>query len=184
MEKVNRYNNSRVYKIWTPLGDEVYYGSTYETLNRRFSKHKHSYKYWLREKYKYVTSFSIFEKYGIDNCLIELVENVNCNSKQELSVFEGRHIKNNVCVNKKIEGRTQAEYYRDNIDVINQRHKTYYADNKQNIIKQHKDFKDANKELVSERRKQYRDKNKDVINERQRQYYLRKKQECEAAETS
>ena len=43
---INRYKTSKIYKIWTTLGDDVYYGSTCNTLEKRFSEHKLAYKYW------------------------------------------------------------------------------------------------------------------------------------------
>jgi hypothetical protein len=48
----------------------------------------------------------IFDKYGVQNCKIELVENYPCNSKNELMKREGYYIQNNECINKCVAGRT------------------------------------------------------------------------------
>jgi len=34
------YKNSKIYKLWSPEGDDIYIGSTTESLSRRKSKHK------------------------------------------------------------------------------------------------------------------------------------------------
>ena len=156
MENVNKYNNSRVYKIWTTLGEEVYYGSTYDTLKGRFSKHKASYKGWLKGTQKRITCYDLFEKYGIEHCLIELVEPVNCNSKQELAVFEARHIRDNNCVNKNIPSRTKQEYYNDNITERLEYQKQYYDAHKE----QKKEYYEANRDKIADYQKQYRLKKK------------------------
>ena len=52
----------------------------------------------------------IFDKFGFENCKIELVENFPCNSKEELTKREGFYIQSNDCVNKHIAGRTKEEY--------------------------------------------------------------------------
>ena len=41
--------------------------------------------YYHENKKKYsITVFIIFDKYGVDNCHIELIENVNAHNRDEL----------------------------------------------------------------------------------------------------
>lgn len=54
-------------------------------------------------------SFNLFDKYGVENCEIVLLESVNCNSKEELLARERWFIENNKCVNKYIPFRTPEE---------------------------------------------------------------------------
>ena len=69
-----------------------------------------------------------------DDAKIVLIELVGCKSKEELLAREAHYIRNNECVNKRIEGRTQQEYiktYRDaNKDSIKEYQKTYDELNK------------------------------------------------------
>ncbi len=52
-------------------------------------------------------SFDLFEKYGVENCKIILLENVNALTKDELRAIEGNYIRNMNCVNKYIPDRTR-----------------------------------------------------------------------------
>lgn len=156
-EKVNKYQNAKVYKISSTLGNEVYYGSTYNTLNIRFSGHKNNYKAFLKGNGGRNTCYELFDKYGVENCVIELVEPVNCNSKQELAVFEARHIKANDCVNKYIPNRTKQEYYTDNLEKRLEIQKIYDDAHKE----QKKAYYEANKDKIAEQQKQRRLKQKE-----------------------
>jgi hypothetical protein len=67
---------------------------------------------------------------GLKNCKIELIEYFPCNTLQELRKREGEHIKNTECVNKRVEGRTNKEYYEDNKDKIKEKAKIYREQNR------------------------------------------------------
>ena len=118
-------SNSKIYIIHPTIeydeGD-VYVGSTTkEYLSQRMQQHRTEYK---RFKYGnpngYFTVFGLFEKYGINNCDIFLVENVNANSKNELHAREGLHIRNIKCVNKLISGgKTREEELERKNDTMN-----------------------------------------------------------------
>jgi hypothetical protein len=56
-----------IYKISSDKGPKVYYGSTTQTLAQRFSDHK---------THMNCSSSVLFEEYGIDNCIVEKVEEV------------------------------------------------------------------------------------------------------------
>ena len=95
------YANGRIYKI-EPICEhdenEVYYGSTCQILCKRMDGHRGCYKHWLNGSKKYISSFILFEKYGVENCDIYLVELYPCDSKEQLLAREGYNIKNNKCI--------------------------------------------------------------------------------------
>jgi hypothetical protein len=95
----NKYLNGKIYKITNTINDDIYIGSTRRGLNKRFTEHKSKYKCYLKQTYRYVSYFKLFEKYGIENCNIILIKNYPCNSKTELEIEEGKIIRNNTCVN-------------------------------------------------------------------------------------
>jgi hypothetical protein len=113
------YQESKIYKI---VGNGLtYYGSTSEkTLAHRLSKHKGNYKQYLLGKYHYITCFKVLESGQFD---IVLIENVQCNSKDELHMRERYYIEKYECVNKVILGRSQKEYRETNKDHINKYNK-------------------------------------------------------------
>jgi hypothetical protein len=153
-------------------------------LSKRLSKHKNDYKVWKdgNGKKGKVTSFVLFDEFGIENCKIELIENFACLCKDELLKKEGEHIKNNDCVNKVIAGRTKKEYYIenkdnkkkfyiDNKDKILEYQKEYYIENKDNIKK----FYIDNKDKILEYQKKYYQNKKDIIKQKSKEYYAKKK---------
>jgi hypothetical protein len=133
------YERGKIYKLWSVEGDDIYIGSTINTLTRRLNQHKCQHK-----KGHYISACLIFEKYKAVK--IELMENFSCNNKNELTAREGYYIRNNTCVNKQIPNRTQEERY---------------LDNREHILKRVKEYRDLNKDELSIKNKIYREKNKD-----------------------
>ena len=113
------YVNSKIYKIVCNTSKLVYIGSTTEpTLARRLAGHVSSYKFYLKGKRNFVSSFEILEN---NNFEITLLENVNCNCRDELRKKEREYIEINTCVNRNIPSRKQDQDY----------FKKYYEDNKE-----------------------------------------------------
>ena len=158
------YQNGKIYMIWCE--DDKYYGSTTETLSRRMSGHRTHYK----TKYNNCSSFIIFEKYGIENCKIELVELVPCNSLEELRAREGYYIRNNECINNRIANRTRSEYRNDNKEQTLEKQKQYCEENKEKIAENKKKYYQDNREYILQRQKQYREDNKEQISQQQKKY--------------
>jgi len=115
------YRNGKIYKI-EPIYDheenEVYYGSTTKFLYKRISEHKLNHRCWNNGMTHKLTVYDLFDKYGVENCRIYLVQEYPCNSKEELQAKEGEYIKANKCVNKIVPGRTKKQYYQDNKERI------------------------------------------------------------------
>jgi hypothetical protein len=94
----------KIYKI-VPCDEnadenDVYYGSTSQhLLCSRFSNHRQEYKLWKEDKWHYVTSFTLFEKYGYYGCKIVLVEEFENITESELRHKEADYIENNKCIN-------------------------------------------------------------------------------------
>ena len=64
-----------IYKISSALGDKIYIGSTTKQLDQRLTSHKYNYNAWKSGTYnKYVSSFGIFDEYGVENCIINLLD--------------------------------------------------------------------------------------------------------------
>ena len=122
------YQNAKIYKLWSPSKNLVYYGSTTQTLTERLSKHLHNYK-----NNKNIASELVLKS---PDYKIELLEHYPCNNRQELCKKEGEYIKANECVNKHIAGRTMKEYYKDNIE----NYKQYNKNNKERIKQYYKEY--------------------------------------------
>ena len=105
------FKNGKIYKLWSPEGDDIYIGSTTQTLSRRKGKHKTIY-----NSNKSYSSKILFEKYN--DVRIELIEEFPCDNKQQLNAREGHYIRTLNCVNKQIPGRTRKEYLENNKEEI------------------------------------------------------------------
>lgn len=150
----NKYQNAKIYKLYSDETDMVYIGSTTKTLKQRLGEHLRGYSAWLKGNKNYVSSFEIL-KYA--DYYIELIEDYPCETKKELERREGKIIKTfENAVNKIIAGRSKKEYCIDNKDKIAERNKRY---------------RDNNKDKIAEYQRQHYEDNKDEILEYQRQYY-------------
>ena len=107
------YSLGKIYKITAKNADEgdVYIGSTICKLSKRFGHHNDNYK--SRRTY---TSRIIFDKYGFDNCYIELIKDFPSETKQQLWDEEAKYIKETNCVNWFIPNRTKKQYVLDTKD--------------------------------------------------------------------
>jgi len=168
------YQNGKIYIIRSHQTDNVYIGATIEKLSGRMSKHRHRYKKWLEGNKKYYSSYEIL-KY--DDAYIELLEKYPCNSVDELCKKEGEYIRNNACVNKRIEGRTQKEYNEDNKEHLREKNKEFREEHKEDKKKYDKEYYEKKKERIQQRNIEYCKKNKEHIQQKQKEKYERTKEE-------
>ena len=169
------YALGKIYRIEAINGteEEIYFGSTTKKLlSQRMGGHRADYKRFKEGKStNYMTSFLIFDKYGIENCHIVLLESVNATSKDELIAREQHYIKSYECVNKVVAGRKLAGYHIDNKDDIAKRKAKYYVDNKVEILKQKAIYHEEHKE----QRKIYDTANREHIKKMKQDWHANKK---------
>jgi len=172
------YSKGKVYKI-EPMYEhdekDIYIGSTIQPyLSNRMATHRKDYKKWKEGKVGKCTSFDLFDKYGIDNCNIILLESINAQNKDELHAKEAYYINSFDCVNKyNPEKRTEEmikeqkkQYYEANKEHLTQKKKEYYETNKEKMDEYYKEWRENNKDLKKELDKKYREENKDKIKAR------------------
>jgi hypothetical protein len=142
------YQKGKIYKLWSPQGNEIYIGSTINPLSKRFNDHKTQ----LDCSSKY-----LFENYDVVK--IELIEEFPCNNKMELNRREGEHIRNNECLNRCIAGRTKKEYKQDNKEKHDEWIRKWRKDNRIHVNEKCKEYYDNN----PEKKKEYYENNKQKI---------------------
>lgn len=159
------YQKSKIYKLYSPSKNLVYYGSTVQTLSQRLNEHISRHKKYTNDNNycAFVRSFLVLD---CEDYKIELVEEYECNNKQQLLKKEAEYIKINECVNKEIPLRTKKEWKIDNADKIKEQDKQYRIDNADKIREQQKIYA-----------REYRVKKNAEINEWRRLNYLKKKAE-------
>jgi len=153
----NSYQNGKVYRIWSLDTEDIYIGSSCDTLSNRFCVHKSKYKKWKEGcASDYCSSFILFDQVGVDNCKIELIKNFPCNSKTELTQEEGKVMRENkhIIVNKNQAGRTLKEY-----------NKEYSEEHKEEKKEYNKEYREEHKEQITQYKKEYYQEKKGEIND-------------------
>ena len=161
------YQNSKIYKI-EPIGvydlGDIYIGSTSVGLNERWTNHKKQF------KRKENSTTSLFNKYGIENCRIILIEDFPCNCVDELRTRESYFIKTLACCNKNIpmqtaEGKKEKQriYKINNQEKIKSREKIYNISYPEKKLQ----YRLANKDKIKLKDKNYRENNKEKIKKNQ-----------------
>lgn len=117
---MNKYKNSKIYKITSLQTEKIYIGSTIQSLGKRLSSHKTQYKRFLLGNKNYLSSFEII-KYLDPR--IELIKKCSCNSRKELLLEELKEIRNNNnCVNivyndkKEIFNKNRLETHKEHLE--------------------------------------------------------------------
>jgi len=147
------YQKSKIYKLWSPSKNLVYYGSTIQKLTQRLGEHISHCKTYNNDNNKaYCSSYLII---NCEDYKIELLEEYPCNNKSQLNKKEGEYIKNNDCVNKVIAGRTDKEWRGDNKEYITEKNKKYYEENKQALTKYKEEYAIKNADKIKQYQKQY-----------------------------
>jgi adenylate kinase family enzyme len=146
------YSNGKIYKIEPLNGEEgdVYIGSTTKKyLSQRMTAHRNNYKVWKNGKSnKCLASYLLFDKYGVEGCIMVLLESVNAKSLDELKARERFYITNISCMNKAIPLRTVAEYKRDKKEEIKLKDEIYRKKNKEVIKLKDEIYRKKNKEVI------------------------------------
>ncbi len=123
----NKYLNGKIYRIISLNSNDIYIGSTINSLSLRLAQHVNKKKMYDSGTGSYTSSFEVL-KHG--NYLIELIIKFPCNSKDELTNKEGEYIRTMDCVNKVIPNRTRKEYNEENKLYFKDYNKKYYATHK------------------------------------------------------
>ena len=206
---MTNYNNGKIYKIEPIIEhdeEDIYIGSTtQEYLSQRMTKHRTDYKLWKDGEGNKTTIFNLFDKYGLENCKIVLIESCLCNSNDELKSRESYYINLLKCVNKcipltntdKLKEQVKIkneEYHEANKEYLKDKKKKYYEANKEKLKNNKKEYYEANKEQqkelyeaikeqINNKQKEYREKNKEQIKDKSKEYYEKNKQKIKDRES-
>jgi hypothetical protein len=170
---IDKYNSGKIYKILNRITDDIYIGSTYQTLSQRMTKHRSK----VKDPNLYKNSFyKLASQLGIDNFYIELIENYPCSNKEELRAREGHWIRQLGTLNDKIAGRTPKQFYEENKEDILKHQQEQYELHKEEIQQKQRIYRDSHKEIIAEQKKEYYEANKDKINDYKKQWYEQNKE--------
>lgn len=141
----------RIYTLHSHQTTDIYVGSTIQILCKRMTNHRTDYKRYINKKRHYMTSYEILQ---YDDAYIELLFEGEFQSDDALRKKEGEYIREMNCVNKRIEGRANKEYYEDNKPKILEYHAQYYKKNHDMVIEKSKIYREEHFDQIHARRQQ------------------------------
>lgn len=151
-----------IYTIRSHQTDQIYIGSTFQQPSMRMCKHRANYKSWMNQKYHYVSSFEILK---FPDNYVEILLEVEVQSKLELHRLEGEQIRKLDCVNKRIAGRTQQEYNKDNAVHIAEHNANYRQENAVHIYTHNAKYNKENAVKIADQQSKKYQKNAKKISE-------------------
>ena len=75
------YTNGKIYRITDKGENKFYVGSTCQKLYDRMSGHRYDYKRYQNGLSNKKTVAELFDEYGVENCIIQLIEEYPCNNR-------------------------------------------------------------------------------------------------------
>ncbi len=151
------FQKGKIYKITNDYNDEIYIGSTCDTLVKRFSSHK---KASNNHNDKHRPLYQLINEIGFNRFRIQLIEDYPCEDRYQLRQKEGQYIRQIGTLNNIIAGRTGIEYRLENKEKL----KEYNNSEKVKELRKIYRKKDENKEKKRERDKNYKENNSEKIN--------------------
>ena len=157
------FSNRKIYKITNDYNDDIYVGSTSDSLVKRFSAHK------SLSQSKDFPLYNLINEIGFERFRIELIENFPCEDVYQLRQREGYWIRQLGTLNKIISGRTHKEYRATEKEKIKEKHKEWYEKNQDKILEQRKQYYKEHIEKEHENNRKYHEENKEVLNAKKRE---------------
>ena len=171
---VRDYSKGKIYKIVVDT-EEIYLpyvGSTIQGLAERMGGHRRNYKKWKNGGRK-CSSFDLFDKFGIENCKIILLEEFSCENISQLLMQERKWFDKMECCNQNkpfISKEEITEYQKEY-------QKEYRDEHKKEFVEYFKIYYDTHKEQIAEQQKIYRDEHKEIIAKKDKIYYEQHKEQ-------
>ena len=169
------YSKGKIYCIRNDINDEIYIGSTCQSLSQRMAQHRRTLKCG---KLGGMKLYNLMIDLGEENFYIELIEEYPCENKDQLRKREGEFIREHQTeLNTKLAGRKSLEYYYDNKERVMESKKEYRKDNKDKIREYDQKHYWENVEQILERQQKYRENNKEKIKEIMKTHYENNREE-------
>ena len=166
-----KYQKGKIYFIGNYVDDDIYIGSTTQTLKRRFNKHKIQID---NDKTKHRKLYAKIIELGVECFYIEEIEKCPCNDVEELQKRERHYIlERKPVLNIQIPLRTMEEWRRDSQEHLQEYERQRYINNPRKEYK--KQYREDNKDKLDENTKRFREENPDYMKEYNQKYYQEKR---------
>ena len=175
MGEINKkdFKNGKIYCIRNWVDDDLYIGSTTQTLSKRMERHRGNLnvaKCWNYRLYQKMREI------GKEHFYIELIEKYECNDIEELRKKEGEWIRKIGTLNQLVAGRTKQENYIENRDRILAQQKEYNNNHKEQKQEYDKQRREDKREEISEQQKVKYQNNKEHYKQKSSENYYNNKE--------
>lgn len=134
---MNKYHDSKIFKIICLKTNQTYYGATTMRLSNAIAIYQSYYRSYLRGKYNYISLFEILK----NQCYtIRILERFSCENREELNQRLKKYLDANQCVNKnrfltkEEKKQYHINYYKLNKEHYKQYQRQYYKLNREKIL--------------------------------------------------
>ena len=164
-KQLKDYAKGKIYCIRNTINDDIYIGSTCQSLSQRMTQDRSDFK---NEKNQNRKLYVLMNELGKEHFYIEWIEDFPCLHINQLLRREGEVIREyKPSLNKIISGRTKKEYHEDNKD----RRKDYYEQTKDQKLEYAHNYYEQNKDKKLEYAKKYREEHQEQIKDKMKTYY-------------
>ena len=169
-KQLKDYRKGKIYCIRNEINDDIYIGSTCQTLSQRMTQHRTDCKKDKNPNRKlYVLMNEINDK---DVFYHELIEDYPCEHVYQSRKREGELIREmKPSLNMNVECRSAKEYQDTYREYFNQYKKDYYINNKEYLNECNRLHYENNKDQIKEHQKIYREEHRDELNQKSREKY-------------
>ena len=180
------YSKGKIYCIRNSVNDDIYIGSTCQTLSQRMALHRYD---SIKPNRQNTRVYKQMSEHGRDKYFIELIEDYPCENIYQLQKREGQLIREmKPALNIKVPTRTSEEYKEEEKDRIQryrqdynqknyQKHKTYREMNKEQNQEYSKAYREINREHILEKKRIYRENHREELREKARIYKQQNREE-------
>ena len=129
------YSKAKIYQVLNDVDDDVYIGSTCQSLSMRMVGHRKARTSTKHNNYKLYRKMN---EIGVEHFYIELIKETPCDNKEQLRAIEGEYIRQYGTLNSQIAGRTRKEWQDEHIERKSQQNKINYQNNKPKVLERQK----------------------------------------------
>ena len=177
------FSLGKVYVIRNTDNDKVYVGSTVRTLAQRMAQHRPACKNERKAGYPL---YEAMNELGVDKFYIELLEDVPCERREQLTAAEGRYIRELKTIapdgyNSYIAGRNFQQWCEDNREAQSVYKIAYRIANKETLNAASREYHSEHKEANNARSREYHFANKEDQNLKSRESHMANKEDRNAS---
>ena len=160
------YSKAKVYKICNCIDNELYVGSTCQSLSQRMGEHRRGAR---KARTQHFRLYQKMNELGVENFSIVLLEEMpECQNIEQLRKKERDYIEElNSRLNQIIPSRTKQEWTKSNPEKVKDSFQKHYEKNKEKIIEKAKCFATDNPDKVKAYQRRSYEKNKEKYHIRQ-----------------